>query len=148
MFQEFISYPLWKIHSYIFKHCLSLILSLFYLNDRFSHSVQWVSRFLQRLCLWIPCDAFFRIISSAVSKLILHLFIGFLILGNPVFNVLIFIINAFIFPSNLAFSNNIIFFFFFFVITSLLICWMLLKILILPFLWTVLFSQTLESCSP
>ena len=38
--------------------------------------------------------------------------------------------------------------FFFFVFTSLLICWMLLKILILLFLWTVLFSQTLESCSP
>ena len=111
MFQEFISYPLWKIHSYIFKHCLSLILSLFYLNDRFSHSMQWVSCFPQRLYLWIPCDAFFRIISSSVSELILHLFIGFLILGNPVFDVFIFIFNAFIFPSNLAFSNNIIYLF-------------------------------------
>ena len=34
MFQEFISYPLWKVHNYIFKHCFSLILSIFYLNDR------------------------------------------------------------------------------------------------------------------
>ena len=73
--------------------------------------MQWVSCFPQRLYLWIPCDAFFRIISSSVSELILHLFIGFLILGNPVFNVFIFIFNAFIFPSNLAFSNNIIYLF-------------------------------------